>query len=202
MALTKSVAAVDEWASVTQNTTREGAVVDISAVYASALHIQMALDSATAHTGTEIIVQVSSNTTGDEDWEELMRWVGPTGTSVTENIVDNPLAAGSQAIALADTTGYTVNGEYRFIKDGTIANSEIFFQKDMTPHNGGNGSVTAIDGTTNAHATATPIWSIAKTWAITIPIEFNRVRVVYDNTHDVDGSSVACKCRISKVTAL
>ena len=66
MALTKSVAAVDEWAEVVTNSVREGATTDISANYSTLLHIICAISSETAHTGTLIRVEISSDTSGDE----------------------------------------------------------------------------------------------------------------------------------------
>ena len=74
-ALTKSVAAVDEWAEIAQNAVREGATTDVSGCYAATLHISYALTSATAHTGTKIEIQLSSNTTGDENWTTLTTFI-------------------------------------------------------------------------------------------------------------------------------
>ena len=193
---TKTVAAVDEWANVAQNAVREGAVVDVSGLDGAILHIDIALTAAVAHTGSAIIVQISSNTSGDEDWTELTRFIGPTGTPNTENITNNPLTATSTTATVANTTGYVAD-ETRFIyiKDGTIANSELVLLISAVT----DTSVTWMDGTTNEHAQTTPFWNIAKTYPITIPWETNRVRVIIDNTFDPDGAAVDTKTRISKV---
>ena len=193
---TKTVAAVDEWANVAQNAVREGSVVDVSGLDGAILHIDIALVAATAHTGTKIAVQISSNTSGDEDWTTLTEFIGPRGTPNTENITNNPLTATSTTATVANTTGYVAD-ETRFIyiKDGTIANSELVLLLSAVT----DTSVTWMDGTTNEHAQTTPFWNIAKTYPIVIPWEANRVRVIIDNTFDPDGAAVDTKTRISKV---
>ncbi len=193
---TKTVAAVDEWANVAQNAVREGAIIDVSGLDGAILHIDMALVSAVAHTGTKITVQISSNTSGDEDWTELPPFIGPTGTPNTENITNNPLAATSTTATVANTTGYVAD-ETRFIyiKDGTIANSELVLLISAVT----DTSVTWLDGTTNEHAQTTPMWNIAKTYAFELPWGTNRARVIIDNTFDPDGAAVDTKTRISKV---
>ncbi len=193
---TKTIAAVDEWANVAQNTVREGAVVDVSGLDGAILHIDVALSSAVAHTGTKISVMISSNTSGDEDWTELTNLIGPTGTANTENITNNPLAASSTTAAVASTTGYDAD-ETRFIyiKDSTIADSELAL---LISHVA-NTSVTFLKGTTNAHVQNTPMWNIAETYPIDLPWATNRVMVVIDNTYDSDGAAVDTRTRISKV---
>lgn len=200
MALTKSLAAVDEWAEVAQNAVREGAIIDVSGCYASALHIDVALTSETAHTGSKIEVQVSSNTSGDEDWSTLTEFIGPTGTANSEN-PSGAEAAGQTVIEVASTTGLYDDDETRwiFIEDtGTVADSEMCL---LVSHVA-NTSITIQDGLTNAKDTSDVIFDIADTYCIDIPIWAYRVRVIYDNTYDSDGATIHTKCRISKVTGI
>ena len=65
-----------------------------------------------------------------------------------------------------------------------------------------NTSVTWQDGTANEHVQTTPLWDIAKTYAIALPLSTNRVRVIYDNTYDSNGASCDTNCRVSKVTGV
>ena len=199
-ALTKSTAAVDEWAEVAQNAVREGATTDVSGCYEATLHIDVALSSATAHTGSMIVVQVSSNTSGDEDWTTFVAIPGPTGTANTEPITNNPLSAASTSATCASTTGTYDDDEahWIFIEDSTVANSELVW---LVSHVA-DTSVTWQDGTTNEHAQTTPMWDIAETYNVTLPFSAYRVRVIYDNTYDADGATIHTKCRISKVTAI
>ncbi len=75
MAPTKTTAGLDAWASVAQAGFREGANTDVSDSYESTLHIDCALGSTTAHNGTEIIVQVGTDTgDGDETTDYLCWW--------------------------------------------------------------------------------------------------------------------------------
>jgi len=201
MALTKSVASVTDWTAVAQAAVGESAEVDISGCYESALSIQAFLDTGTAHVGTEFIVQVSSTTSGDEDWQDYTRFVELVGTANQEPLTNDPAAAGTTVLTCADTTGYTVAdvaAPWRAIKDSTLANSELILQVAVSA----NTSITIQDGTTNAHVKNTNMYSIACTKEIWIPISYNRVRVIVNNDYDSDGSTLNYKVRINKVTAL
>lgn len=199
MAVTKSVAAVDEWAEVAQNAVREGTTVDVSGCYGAALNINIAISSTTAHTGSRIIVQVSSNSSGDEDWHDLVPFLTSSGTANSEAITDNPLAAASTTIAVANTTGYDADGVIPiFIEDGTVANSEICW---LVSHVA-NTSITVQDGTTNEHAQNTLMYNIVDTYIVELPFDANRVRIIYDNTHDPDGATIHTYSRITKVTGI
>lgn len=198
MALTKSVAAVDACQEVAQNAVLEGTIVDVSGCYEAALHIDFALSNATAHTGTKIRVQVSSNTSGDEDWQDFYEFVSITGTTNLEVITNNPLSAGGTSITVASTTGYAA-GQWIFLEDvSTFANSEWCFVTAVVT----NTSMTILDGVTRQHAVNSICNSIAANYVIHIPAWANRVRVVYDNTYDSDGATVAVRARISKVTGV
>jgi len=208
--LTKSVAAVDEWAEVAQNTIREGATVDVSGCYAATLHIYCCLSSATAHTGTEIIVQLSSNTSGDEDWTPLTKFIGPIGTAHKIDLGGDEAAA-QTVLTVTDpvTNNLDHNGKFIFIEHtGTVANSEIVYQ---TTNSGDAGdTITILDGLTNAQTAAASDFydidhatnSAVGMYPIPLPMSANRVRVIYNNTYDADGATVHTNCRITKTTAL
>jgi hypothetical protein len=198
-ALTKSVAAVDEWLETAQNAVREGATVDISGDYYAALHIDMAITSTAAHTGSIVWVQVSSNTSGDEDWTTLEKFPGPTGTANSESL-SGAEAAAQTVLEVADTTGFYDNDEARwiFIEDNVVANSEMCL---LVSHVG-NTSVTVQDGITNAHDASDTLFDIAENWVINIPPVYSRVRVIFDNTFDSDGATIHTRTRLSRVTEL
>jgi len=209
MALTKTAnTQVDEWAEVSQNAVREGAEVDVSGIYAGALHIDVAISNTTAHTGTEIIVLWSSNTTGDEHWTPLVRFIGPTGTAISVALA-NQEVAGQTDLGVTDpvTNNMDNNGKFKFIEAVTVANSEIVFQ---TANSGDAGdTITIMDGLTNQQETTSNIFDIDDAtaeavgqYSIHIPIEANRVKVIYNNTYDPDGATVHTHCRITKVTGV
>lgn len=197
MALTKAVAAVDATQEIAQNTVLEGATVDVSACYEAMLHIWFALSNATAHTGTKIKIQVSANTSGDEDWTDYLEFVSITGTTNLELITNNPLAAAGTSITVASTTGYVPG--WVFLEDvSTFANSEWVYVTVVTT----NTSLTILDGVTREHAQNSICNSVAAVYTITLPPSAVRCRIVYDNTYDADGATVAIKASISKVTGL
>jgi hypothetical protein len=195
--VSKSVAQIVDWTAVAQNIVAPPNVLDVSNLKECLLSIQAALDTTTAHTGTRFIVQISSNTTGDEDWEDLgADFVGLIGTAATDLIENNPLAAGATSITL---TGHalTVKAKWLLIKNATLINSELVFES-----NSATNSITLLDGTTNAHALNTPIFNVVMTQVVSIPRAANRLRVIVDNSYDSDGSSLIYKLRVSKATSL
>ena len=199
MALTKSVASVDACQEIAQNTVVEGTTVDVSGCYSAALHIDFAQTNMAGHTGTKIRVQVSSNTSGDEDWHDLAEVIPAYGTTTEEVITNDPLAAEGTSITCASTTGYA-KGAWIFLEDvSTFANSEWCFVTVVTT----NTSLTILDGVTRQHAKDSICNSVASRLPpIDIPDWAQRVRVIYDNTYDSDGATVAVRCRISKLTAI
>lgn len=194
--LTKSVASVQDWTAVAQNTIGESATYDVSGCYESHLCIQAFLDTITAHTGTEFLIQTSSNTTGDEDWQDFTKFIGLVGTAVKDDIEDNPLAANSTSITLTVHT-YTVLGKWLAIEDSTLANSELIYEVSQTAN-----AVVILDGTTNEHANTADIYNVAETYTILLPISVYRVRLIVNNTYDSDGSTLNYKFRINKVTGI
>lgn len=198
MASTKTVAAVDEWAEVAQNAVREGATTDISTSYAAALHIDVALSSTTAHTGTKISVQISSSAT-DEDWTTLTEFIGPIGTAASE-VLSGVEAIGQTVLEVASTTGFVADEtRWIFLEDtGTVADSEMLLLVSAVA----NTSVTVQDGLTVAKDGSDILFNIAENYIIELPFTASRVRVVYDNTYDSNGATVHTKCRVSQVTAI
>jgi len=197
MALTIGASAVTDWTAVAQNTIAESGIITLSSNYSTMLHLQAALDTTTAHTGTKFAVQVASNATGDEDWQSFLEFVALIGTAVTDLIEDNPLAEHSTAIAL---TGHslTTEGIWLLIEDGTLVNSELIFLASQSTN-----EIVALDVTTNAHVQNTAIFNIAISKVIQIPINAGmRARVIVDNSYDADGSTLNFKLRTTQTTAL
>jgi hypothetical protein len=209
MALTKAVAAVDEWEEVAQNSVREGATIDVSGCYEALLHILCCLSSTAAHTGTEIIVEVSSNTTGDEDWSVLTRLIGPVGTAVKADFAGNE-AAGQTELSITNpaTANVDNDGKLKFIEHtATVADCEVVYQVSNTGDAG--DTVTVLDGLTNAQTTDSDLWDIDSatasavgSYVVALPFAVSRARVIYNNKYDPDGATVHTNCRLSQVTAL
>ncbi|MHC4984176.1 MAG: hypothetical protein ACYTF6_13540 [Planctomycetota bacterium] len=199
MALTIAATAVDAWAEVAQNAVREGAAMTISDSYVSHVYVDIALSNTTAHTGTRILLQVSSESSTDEFWVDLVEMIAVVGTANTEAITNNPAAAGTTVFTVADTTGYAADGALLiFIEDATAANSELML---MVSHSA-NTSVTVQDGSTREHANTAVLSNVAESFIFTIPLGFLRARVIFDNTYDSDGATVFTRTRVVETTAL
>src|SRR3990167_2048572 len=129
--LTKAVEAVDAWVELTQPGVREGATVDVSPNYQTTILIDACLSEAVAETvGATIYVEISSNTTGDADWEVLTTLGGPTGTAESEALSGDE-AAGETVLSVTNPTTANLDNPSRFIffeDTASAANSEIIFQ--------------------------------------------------------------------------
>lgn len=193
---TKAVEAITDWTEASRNEIIESGTLDCSGHAATLLHIQAALETTTAHTGTRFMVQVSSNTSGDEDWQDYTEFIGLIGTAVEDDIENNPLAAGATSITLTAHT-YTVLAKWLFIEDVFLTNSELVFVVSQTAN-----AVVILDGVTNEHQNTAKIYNVALSQVVLIDPSVNRVRVLVDNSYDNDGSAIYFKIRASKATSL
>lgn len=194
---TQGFTVVDEWEEIAQNAVRLGTVVNINPNYKTTIAIHYGLSSAVAHTGTKFAIQVSANTTGNEDWTTYTEFTSLSGTPNLEAMGTE--AGGQTVLEVTSTTGYDADEtRWIFIEDDTVADSEMAF---LVSHVS-NTSVTVLDGTTNAHTSADTLSNIADTVIMTIPVGYNRMRVIGDNTFDSDGATIHTKTTIVPVTAL
>jgi hypothetical protein len=193
----KAVEQATDWTAVAQNTVVKSAEINCATHEISHLAIQAFLDTTTAHTGTEFIVETSSNTSGNEDWCEYTRFVGLIGTAVKQDITNNPLSAAGTSVTIGATANFTV-GLLVALEDATLVNSELCRITAVAA----NTSVTLLDGVTNEHANTTDLYNLAMTNIVMIAPSVNRVRVVVNNGADPDGSTLNYKLRCSKVTSL
>lgn len=208
---TKSVTTMDDWAQVAAGGIREGTENDVSAAYSAFLTIWCCLDSTTAHEGTEMIVQVSSATSGDNAWCNLARFVGPSGTANSLSLAGAEAASSTLLEATNPAaSNFNHNGKFLFLKDNSaIANSEVVYQTAYTDN--GTDDITIMDGLTEAKDGSDVLYTVDGTIAsavlcvvVEIPMSTYRVRVVYNNNYDDDGtaSTVCTKCIITKTTGL
>lgn len=197
MALTKAVAAVDAWTAVAQNTIVEGATADVSAAYQVTLHITAAPTTNTATTnGLKVIIQVSSATSGDVNWEELTSFFMCVGITTAKISITNTITAGEVSnISAVSVSGFTTEGYYLYIDDG--ASSEIVLEKSQSA-----AGMTIVDNMTYGHASTTMLYFRAESISVNIPDTANRVRVIYDNTQDATGSAMDVQCNLSKITGI
>jgi hypothetical protein len=118
-----------EWTSVALATYVESAEIDLTAVYAATLHVDIAIVGITAHLGTEILVQIRKEATVDE-WTEWCRLVSCAGLTAFKTDVLSTAAAGQKVIPINNPVASNLNHVCKniFILDATIANCEIAYQ--------------------------------------------------------------------------
>jgi len=107
----------------------DSGVIDLSAAYEATLHIDCAIIDTVAHVGTEIIIQIRSEDATPDEWTTLTSFVGPTGTAFHLH-PSGTAAAGQKVILIANPTAGNLNhiGKFIFLRNATIANSEICYQ--------------------------------------------------------------------------
>lgn len=186
--------ALDEWALIARNAVREGTTQNITnwqdtTLYISCAVTQTNIASATAHTGTKMKVQISPLDSGDETWMTYLDFTGPTGTASSTTMSGLPNAASLTITVSGSITGLFDDDETRTIfllGSPTVANSELC---TLVSH-ATNTSITILDALTNTPGTNTIFWDIVETYVVELPKYANRVRILYDNTYDGDGSIV------------
>jgi len=197
MALTKAGETLTDWTEVAaQGIVLSGEIV-LSSNYSTGLAIELALNSTTPHDGTEATIQVSSSTTGEGDWHDLLSIILASGTAATEALGASEPAA-ETVIAVASTTGFVTNGALLFVEDNVIADSELVRQSDYTT----DTSITILAGLENAHDTSDALWNVAVSRVFAIPPEWLRARVVINNDYDSGASTIVYRVKAAKITGV
>ena len=189
---------LDDWALIAQNAVREGATQSISTWQSTTLYISCANGSTTTHTGTKMIVQISPVDSGDEAWETHIEFIGPTGTALEAVQVVVPNATATTILAsYASTAGlYDDDGVRAIFLLGspTVTDSELC---TLISHvSSSASSVTILDPLTNTPGASSTWYDIAETYIIEIPEYANRLRIIYDNTYDSNGSTAYTYCAV------
>lgn len=197
MALTKPGKDIDGCQEVAASTLHKGNEEAIAADFDGGLYIQLALTDETAHTGTDIIVQINrSDDPTNTDWVTLDNWTALIGTANQEALSGGGEGIGDTVIEVADTTAYVTNGEYLFIEDTTtFADSEWVMQETYVV----NTSITIVDGLAVAKDNADVFSNVAQCMFVQLPFSARQVRVIYNN---LGNSTIAIRCGIVEVTAV
>lgn len=207
MALTKSTEEVDAWAEIAQAGVRDGANVDLPDPYPAVLFIECALSSTTAHTGTKIVVQIGTDTgNANDNWTTLVEFVGVVGTAISTVLAaTEPIGETVLAITNPVTNNQDNDKKFKFIENIVAADSEIVY---AVANSGDAGdTVTILNGLSHEQDVSTSIMydiddanaEVISPHAISIPPSADRVRVIYNNNFDPDGSTVFTRARITKV---
>ncbi len=170
---------------------QESGELDVSTDIETVLHIDIchANNAAAAEGSLEVNVLVQSGSS-DEDWHTLQR-IGSGDGSTTDGTT-GAITAGDSTISANDGTDWTI-GERIFIFDGTIADSEICFIKNISTNN-----VLPIDNIVNSHASGTDLFDVVDQFNVTIPSSVSTCKVYFNNT-DAD-ANYALRIRFTKAT--
>jgi len=119
------------WQEIAQAGFLESGSIDVSASQSTTIHIDCALSSTTAHTGTEIIVYIASEAGVDGSWTPIARFVGPTGTAFSTAFVDTE-PAGETVIAINNPVASNLDnvGKHKFVENTVAADCEIIYQTE------------------------------------------------------------------------
>lgn len=203
-AITKSSAVVDEWAAVAENAIREGAATTISDSVATTVTVSVVATGSDAGEGMYITIQTSMKASGDDDWTTIQggKILALKGTANLETITNNPAAIGTTVFTVADDAGYEAAAMLLiFIEDqDDVEDSELMYAVSSVT----DTSVTVQDGSTTAHANTAVLSNLAEKYTFSVPTTAHRVRVIYDNTFDDDGTApeIHCKASVDEVTSL
>jgi len=125
------------WYEIAGNVTdgtdfKETGSIDVSASWDTVLHIDCALSSTTAHTGTEIIVYIASEAGVDGSWTEVTRFIGPTGTAFSTAFAATE-PANETVIAITNPVASNLDnvGKHKFVENTVVADSEIIYQTEV-----------------------------------------------------------------------
>ena len=210
MALTKPGSIIDAWLEIAAQGIRQGAEQAVATSYDMALLIECALSSTTAHLGTEIIVMVSEETSGNGLWNPFTRFIGPVGTAFTRPLSGDEAAA--QTVLSTDapvTNNLDHPGKFLFIEDTVdVTTSEVLYQVAVSAD--ADDTITIAYGLAYAHTAAgSALWDIDSAtseavaqWMVQLPASANRVRVIYNNNYDAAAATVITRCRLMNTTGL
>jgi hypothetical protein len=190
---------------------KETGSIDVSLSYATTLHIDVCLSSTTAHEGTEVIVQVSSEAGVDGSWSTLTTLHSTPATAVDADFGAGE-AAGQTTLTITnpETENVDNSGKFIFIENtGTPTESEI--QYVIASGNDAQDTIEILDGLDHAQTTDSDVWDVdsatvsaVSTWAVSIPFSASQARVIFNNWYDQDGtaSTVYVRARTTEATGL
>ena len=174
---TKNGSQVEEWAQIAAAATRIGADIATPDDVGVLLEITVCHDSANPHAnGALVTVEVSGNTSGDEDWSELIPG-GYRSSGGTAEKDDVDIESSGMTLYIASTSGFTTKMDRYFVKNNTIANSEIVRNNGYAI----DDYIQLVDSLTNTQQTSADIFSIVDQWIVRVPKEFRRARVLVWN---------------------
>ena len=169
-------------------------VLDVSTAFEAALGIRFGRRAATALTvPCYFRIEASFVASGDTNWIPLFTVASDTAAVEAEAATGTNNAG--QAVVTVAATANLADGDFVFIDNTTIANSEWKRIKSIVT----NTSVTFEENLANAQsAGAATLYDGANAWALVVPVlSVKRLRVVVDNS----GTGQAIAVEVTAITA-
>ena len=197
MALTKSHSSIDEWAIIEPSTVRTGATITLTGAYNASLSVQLVYaENGVAHANGGLVVIEVKYGSGDDDWHELTSFRGTAGTANAQSL-DDSAASGQKVVPLGLTTNFEALFDKYWLKDTTIADSEIVRNNGFVD----DVSITVLDDLAHAHVSGEGLYDIVDQWVIALPDSVQYARVLTHND-DADGPDLASATQLAEITAL
>lgn len=148
---------------------------DVSTKLAATIYIWFGRRSATAAgAGCNIRIEGSAESSGDKSWGTLVTYT-TTFAACEAEAVSGTVNSGQKVITVASTSNLTI-GDYIYVDNGTIGNSEWCRIKSLVT----NTSVTVEDDLANAQTSST-IYDSAESYVAQLDLTaITRLRVVVD----------------------
>lgn len=161
--------------SVAASTVLISSVQDVSTKLAATIFIWFGRRSATAAgAGVNFRIEASGESSGDKSWMALYTFTSGFAACESE-AVSGTVSAAATVITVASTTNLTI-GDYIYIDNGTIANSEWQRIKSVSA----NTSVTIEDALANAQTSST-LYDSAEQYVAQLDLTgISRIRIVAD----------------------
>lgn len=211
MALSKSTTEIDAWQKIAGNAVavlgNEENVVD---AYQATVHIDVALGEVSiANLGTEIIVQVGSDTgNANDNWHTIARFIGAIGTAVSDPFGATEAAA-QTVLTMTDVPGSNIDNDnkFKFVENTVVADCEIVYQ---SANSGAGDTITILDGLAHEQDITTSVLfdidnavtEAVSQFSVELPQDTDAVRIIYNNNFDPTAADIFCRSRITKLTGI
>lgn len=128
---TKTETQVLEWNEMTLNQTVETDSIDVSDSFGTILHIDCCVTETDTSTGFRVVVEIASEAGVDDAWTTVVDIIAFSLNNVAvAAVLPGNVAAGLTVIGITNpvATGVDDDGKFKFIRNDTLANSEIVYQ--------------------------------------------------------------------------
>ncbi len=195
---TKGVTSLQDWTTLDDTgatPSYESSAVSVADDIETTIHIIAAhQDTNAAGDEAYIAVDISSNSSGDDDWHVFVEQQLTSGTANAGDC-DAESASAQANVYVTSTTNFETPGDVYFLKDvNTLADSCVCINADYA----NDDYITCVDNLANTYDADDYIYDIVDMINIQIPASANRFRVRAYNT-DAD-ATYAIYIRYTKVT--